>query len=611
MKKISLRILLILTVCGYFISPCATRTFAQGKAKPKPAATPATAGRSVAVAPSAASSARYALVIGNSAYPGMSLKNPVRDADLIADSLSLIGFRVTKKKDQTLAEMRRSVADFSRDLPPGAVALFFFAGHGVQVSGRNFLLPLDYKSVRTEHDLIASQLDLDTIVASLSSKSSLAIVILDACRNNAIELALSFNAEQGFLAPKKNSAGIYIAYSTSPGETALDGKDNSPYAKALAKNLRMRPGRLEDVFIKTRIEVRNDTAVTFNQEQVPWESGSLSTLFYFTADSTTEATTSTTVTVASNSGNGGLSSFTYNVPHLDDQGFFTGNEKKTNRSFIEKSSAAGIEMVSIPGGSFQMGSSSSEVETAFNEILRINHEVEGQINQTDKDIITSEMPRHRVNLNPFFMGKYEITQGQWRRVMGDLPDGIPAELRGDDKPVVNVTWGQATKFCEILNKNGDLHYRLPTEAEWEYAARAGTESLFSYGDNINSTYVNFFAWVPFNNTEKGEFRRRTVGMGEIEAPNNFGLYNMEGNVWEWCEDSWHWDYNGAPTDGSAWRAPLRRVASGDDGESSYRVIRGGAYDSIGSDCRSAHRRAKPMGDEYMFSNVGFRVIATR
>ena len=567
----------------------------------KPAAKPApiqSSARRTAV-DEFAGKARYALVIGNSNYQRKPLPNPVKDAAIISRSLRAVNFKVTEKNDLTLAQMRQALDAFSSQIPQNAVGLFFFAGHGVQVSGKNFLLPVDYGTLDKSEDLLNAGLDLDGIIAALSKKSGLSLVILDACRDNAAELALSFKVEQGFAPIKQTAAGIYIAYSTAPGTQANDGiGGNSPYSKALAQNLTLNPGRLEDVFMKTRIDVINETADYPGGQQTPWENGSLSTVFYLTPDKL-QPTLQTSIAkqvllkpeLPANVKS--LLQFSFGVPILNKRGSRTNLKNAVAAFFAENIGSGNLEMVEIAGGNFQMGSSATDAETAFADALRSN-------DKTDRDVITAEMPSHLVAVPRFYMSKYEITQKQWRAVMKSVPD-IPGEFRGDDLPIINVTWQQAKAFCDRLTGITNRNYRLPTEAEWEYAARAGTETPFAFGENINSNYVNFFGTVPFGSGDKGEFRQTLVPVGSLNGANAFGLHDMHGNVWEWCEDAWHSDYNSAPTDGSAWEEPEK-------GAEIYRIIRGGSFESIGNNCRSAHRRAKPAVEGFATTDIGFRVV---
>ncbi len=198
-----------------------------------------------------------------------------------------------------------------------------------------------------------------------------------------------------------------------------------------------------------------------------------------------------------------------------------------------------LEMIAIPGGTFMMGSP----------------EDEGRNN---------EKPQHEVTVQAFYMGKYPVTQAQYQEVMGKNP----SYFQGDDqRPVECVSWDDAVEFCQRLSKQTGTEYRLPTEAEWEYACRAETTTPYYFGDNITSDLANYGGNVG-----------QTTAVGKY-PPNVFGLYDMHGNVWEWCQDDWHGDYKNAPTDGSAWVLAQR----------SLRVIHGGSCFNYPDFCRSAFR----------------------
>lgn len=216
---------------------------------------------------------------------------------------------------------------------------------------------------------------------------------------------------------------------------------------------------------------------------------------------------------------------------------------------------ASLEMVEIPGGSFLMGSGEFETEKRENET-----------------------PQHEVNLESFYLGKFPVTQEEWFAVMNDLPE-IDADFRGRSLPVVNVWLEKALEFCARLSVSTGEKFRLPSEAEWEYACRARTVTPFSFGETITTEQANFNGEKPFKETQKGEFRKRLTLVGRF-APNDFGLYDMHGNVWEWCADIWHENYLNAPSDGSAWLA---------NGDASYCVQRGGSWIDRAANCRSAFR----------------------
>ncbi len=214
-----------------------------------------------------------------------------------------------------------------------------------------------------------------------------------------------------------------------------------------------------------------------------------------------------------------------------------------------------LEMLEIPAGKFIMGSSAQE--SFFRE---------------------NETPQHKVEVSSFFIGRFPVTQAQWIAVMNVLPK-IDEKFRGDDLPVVNVWLEKALEFCAKLSKLTNRNFRLPTEAEWEYACRARTTTLFSFGETISTDSANFDGEKPFGKTPKGLFRNCLTSIGTF-PPNGFGVCDMHGNVWEWCADVWHENYIGAPNDGSAW------LKNGDQG---YCVQRGGAWNVSADRCRSAFR----------------------
>lgn len=185
----------------------------------------------------------------------------------------------------------------------------------------------------------------------------------------------------------------------------------------------------------------------------------------------------------------------------------------------------------------------------------------------------------------------------------------PSSFKGDNRPVEQVSWLDAVEFCRRLAKATGRPYRLPSEAEWEYACRAGTTTPFHFGDSITTDLANYRGtdWESEGKTYSGaygdgphgEFREETTDVGHFEVANAFGLYDMHGNVWEWCQDWWHESYEGAPADGSAW------LAHEDDAEEK-RLLRGGSWFSDPVLCRSAVRvRYAP---DSIYSGVGFRVV---
>ncbi|NES69184.1 MAG: SUMF1/EgtB/PvdO family nonheme iron enzyme [Okeania sp. SIO2D1] len=232
-----------------------------------------------------------------------------------------------------------------------------------------------------------------------------------------------------------------------------------------------------------------------------------------------------------------------------------------------------LEMVAIPGGTFIMGSPENEA---------------GRLD--------SEGPQHKVILEPFYMSKYPITQNQYKAIMGQNP----SEFKGRNRPIECVSWYDATDFCQRLSKKTGKNYRLPSESQWEYACRAGTTTQFYFGETITTDLVNYNGNYTYGNAPRGKYREQTTDVGNF-PPNAFGLYDMHGNVWEWCADDWHENYEDAPTDGSAWLKNDKKK------NSTVTVLRGGSWIGIPYICRSAYRDFIYWRDGHSI-NIGFRIV---
>ncbi len=284
--------------------------------------------------------------------------------------------------------------------------------------------------------------------------------------------------------------------------------------------------------------------------------------------------------------------FTFETVTVNRRGEIINREAKTAQYFTENippspivrrgdgSEVIPLEMVYIPGGTFMMGSPEGE----------------------GRD---DEKPQHQVTVPTFFMGKYQVTQEQWKAV-ANLPQvdkelkPEPSRFKPEDNqknnlPVEKVSWYDAEEFCKRLSKHTGKQYRLASEAEWEYACRAGTTTPFHFGETITSELANYRASRTFADESKGEYREKTASVGQF-PPNAFGLHDMHGNVYEWCCDTWHENYEGAPNDGSSWI-----------GDRSYqRVRRGGSWLNFPENCRSANRYYfNPAYDDV---HNGFRVV---
>jgi formylglycine-generating enzyme required for sulfatase activity len=264
-----------------------------------------------------------------------------------------------------------------------------------------------------------------------------------------------------------------------------------------------------------------------------------------------------------------------------------------------------LEMVAIPGGTFLMGSPDNELERESNE-----------------------SPRHQVKIAPFYMGKFVVTQAQWRAV-ANLPQIItpldldPSGLKGANRPVENISWYETVEFLARLSQKTKKEYRLPSEAEWEYACRAGTTTPFHFGETITTDLANyrgtdhpFWGSGVYGFGSKGICRKETTPVGSFKVANAFGLYDMHGNVDEWCADPWHENYNGAPGDGRVWDEKdndnryqsylsLGKKVKNDDRQ---RVLRGGSWSSNPRYCRSAFRLRGSPGGRSIY--LGFRAVCS-
>ena len=273
--------------------------------------------------------------------------------------------------------------------------------------------------------------------------------------------------------------------------------------------------------------------------------------------------------------------FEFEVVTVNRRGKVIERQQETAEYFVEDlGDGITLEMVAIPGGSFIMGAPGSETGS-----------------------YDSERPQHQVSVPPFCMGKYPVTQAQWQ-IVASLPqvdrplDPNPARFKGDNCPVDRVSWYDAMEFCTRLSQLTGREYRLPSEAEWEYACRAGTTTPFSFGETITSDLANYHGNYTYDKEPQGQYHKQTISVGRF-PPNSFGLYDLHGNVWEWCADDWHENYLNAPSDGSIW--------SFSESWCQCKVLRGGSWYVGPNNCRSGYRyfNLSAVAVNYF---IGFRVV---
>ena len=538
---------------------------------------------------------RIALVIGNSSYAKVGkLPNPANDARLISKSLEATGFEVKLVIDTDQPTMKRAMLDFGRDLREGVDAsVFYYAGHGVQVKGENYLVPVD-ADISSETEVQLQTVSVNEFLNVMeNSASKVNIVILDACRNNPFAGA-SRGIDRGLasvIAPR----GTYIAYATAPGEVARDGTGaNSPYTLALAEVMTEPGVKLEDTFKKARERVLKAT----KDAQVPWESTSITGDFYFAGLPVPKI-----------------------EPLLDSQ---PQRETCAGASLVSAGKRdtcldPGVEfsdceecprMVVVPPGKFRIGSPDEEVGRRDNE-----------------------GPVHRVTIPKILaIGKFEITRGEFQRFVSatgykigarcwvleglKITDSVgksfrdPGFAQDNQHPAVCVSYDDAVAYTDWLTGTAGKQYRLLSEAEWEYAARAGAATRYSFGDDETRLCDNGNSGdqTAATDTRLGNYfkkKKRQVSACDDGAvftqrvgsysPNDFGLHDLTGNVWEWTADCYAESYDGAPVSGEP-----RQGAEGCD-----RVTRGGSWFYPPSYQRSAYR--SPNGHESRDVDVGFRV----
>ncbi|MEM6934232.1 MAG: SUMF1/EgtB/PvdO family nonheme iron enzyme [Pseudomonadota bacterium] len=510
----------------------------------------------------ASASERVALVIGNGAYAFGPLDNAANDARLMTQSLEQTGFSVSLLLDADERAMKtaiRTFADRLQSSSPDTVALFYFAGHGVQLNGRNYLIPTKAE-VRSAADVEFASIEAQWVLDLIGeSRKNLSIVILDACRNNPFP-SIARSAPRG-LARMDAPRGSLLAFSTAPGAVALDGlSNNSPYTSALARKI-LEPGlKIEEVFK----EVRREVLTTTKDQQVPWESSSLIGDFYF-------------------SGSAGAAPLPASLPASIPPG-------KTFRDCADCP-----EMASLPGGKFTMGGSDGE---------------------------SGEEPTE-VAVRSFAIGRYEVTRGEFRKFVNAtgrrVKDGCwhwwlvwgfdagrawdkPGYEQSDNHPVVCTTYQDARAYADWITQISGKRYRLPSEAEWEYAASAG-KGRMPWGTDYDAScaYANVHdrtgksLGVPLSSVACDDGYVMTAPVGQFIA-NAYGLSDMIGNGWEMVDDCWNKSHRGRPL----------TAASRQDGDCGFRVWKGSNMTNYGDSFRSEHRQPNSTSQPNIYG--GFRLV---
>ena len=538
----------------------------------------------IALTPSAISQQRahrVALIIGNANYPDAStpLSTTVKDARTLADEFKRLDFEVDSVENAGKEELRRAIDAFTAKVRKDTEALFYFSGFGLQVQRRSYLLPVNAQ-IWSENDVSRDAISIDDVLADIHRKGAkVKIIIVDAARRNPFERR--FRASPMGLAPLGAPEGTLALFSVAPG-TVLNDRDgaeaNSILVTELIKELRSPNQPAEQAFNRTRIGV----ARASNNEIVPWIASSLLEEFYFRGSAASApvarappapppapppalapapapapvaqaprpapAPTPTTPPQAQ-------------APAPSRAASTASTRFETGQVFRDCADCP--EMVVVPAGNFMMGARQEY-----------------------------EKPLHRVQIDKAFaIGRYEVSFAEWMKCNDQGPCNHRPSDRNwgrDNRPVINISWVDAKAFATWMSQKTGQTYRLPSESEWEYAARAGTKTPFWWGAEVGARNAN----CADCNTREG---MKTLPVGSFK-PNPFGLFDTSGNVAEWVEDCWNDNYRGAPADGSPWIT----------GQCRLRVLRGGAFDSQAAIASSESRFRYDYDVRY--SANGFRLV---
>lgn len=543
---------------------------------------------------------RIALVIGNDAYQNVSKLNKAgNDATAMARELTAAGFEVQLHRDLNYRGMVKAVETLSKRIAGGDEVMVFFAGHGVQIKTGSYMLPVDIEAT-TESEVEKTAYGVTDLTDKLSeAKAAFALVVVDACRDNPLKTSGRSVGNTRGLSAIEPPKGQMVIYSASRGQQALDrlnDKDTNPngvFTREFIAKMRKPGVKIQDLVIEVQDSVEV-LAQTVKHEQRPAIYNEARGNFYFYGP--------TTVIVNQQSTSPALVNQSARPGQVQSLSLVDLEREETSRKewsqwqarmkadFEKTTSFTGsADLVVKAWDRFLLAWAEDNPNSKEDDLLRqqamAKREASLRLNAqqlawtttaTSNSLIAGNIikdcpdcpemvviptgsfnmgsyydrdsaPLHRVKISAFLLGKTEVTQGQWKAVMGFNPSHF--YQCGDSCPVDSVSWDEAKEFARRLGSK----YRLPTEAEWEYAARAGSGYKWSFGDNASQ--LEEYAWL---------YQKATQAVAQKKS-NAFGLHDMYENVWEWNQDCWNNNYEGAPVDGSAWES----------GDCSQRVVRGG------------------------------------
>ncbi len=447
---------------------------------------------------------RLALIISNSNYEGSPpLENALGEAKALRDELANDGFTVQFKENLTKQGMKSALSDLESKINGGDTVLFFFNGIGLQLDKRTYIIPVDAQ-IGTESDIKRVGISLDDFLSNLASaKAGVKIIIIDAAKHNPFERNFR-DAAQGLAAVDIPSGGL-VLLSASPGKLVPGGGSSaSPFMAELIRQIKL-PGNAEDAFRRTRLGVYH----TSKGEQVPWVSSSLAGDFALLTVNKGPSLSKDeslppvpAIPAASNDAPGAGEQEQQEVPSPQ-----LSPSISSPAGLVFRDCPACPELVVVSKGEFTMGSSDHP----------------------------HEKPAHKVKIAyPFAIGRYELTYAEWDRCVEAgacrfRPDDHG--MRRDKFPVSGVSWEDANTYVKWLSQQTGQIYRLPSEAEWEYAARAGGTGQYSWGNQAGAGNANCA------DCGSGTFAKPSA-VGSY-SPNSFGLFDTAGNVAEWVQDCWN------------------------------------------------------------------------
>ena len=587
---------------------------------------------------------RVALVVGNSTYAHIGrLPNPENDAADIAAALGRLGFEVTTTLDAGRMELTQVLRAFTRRSAGADVSLVFYAGHGIEMDGVNYVVPVDARLER-DVDVRYETVTLDDLLVSTAG-ASLRLVVLDACRNNPLARSMQRTAATrtvsggsfGDLNEELLGDETLVAYAAAAGTTAADGRGrNSPYTAALLTHLE-KPLELSALFRRVRAQVLEAT----DGEQRPHEYASLVREHYLSG----APGAAVTLAVSGAAVDGATAAARLQQETV----FWESIRESTTASDFEAylrqfpvgvyRALATTRLAALREAESAPASMDPSLEREPGEVFRdcptcpemVVVPAGTFLRGSDRRDAGRARPRHRVTVDRFALGVHEVRRSEYEAFATATGRGAgggcggthrgdkrypverseaswrsPGFAQSGDHPVVCVNWEDAHAYARWLSAETGKRYRLPSEAEWEYAARAGTTTFRYWGDapddgcayanGLDRTYRGYFDEGGMMDCTDGVIWTSPVGAYE---PNAFGLHDMLGNASEWTADCYHDDYEGAPRDGSAWTR---------GGNCGRREVRGGSWGHAPRSLRSDSRGWTFTSTR--FNIYGFRVART-